>query len=131
RIAFVALANEKYLQDENLLYQYTIKATVSDLSGETREAVTTIKIGHYNLLTNLSLPETVKAGDELKIGVENTNLNGNPVPVTGKIWIYKLQGPGRILGDRMWEAPEINLIPEDAFIKLFPEEPYGKNLPTE
>src|SRR5690606_8587137 len=131
RITFVALASEKDLGDEDLLFQYTLKAIITDVSGETREAVTTLKIGHKNLLTNLSLPETVKAGDELKLGVENTNLNGNPVPVTGKIWIYKLQGPGRILGNRMWEAPEINLIPEDEFTSLFPEEPYGKNLSPE
>ncbi len=131
RISFAALATGKDLEDEHLLYQYTIKATVTDVSGETREAVTTLKIGHKNLLTSLSLPERVQAGDDLKIGIENTNLNGNPVPVTGKIWIYKLQGPGRIFGDRLWEAPEINLIPEDEFIKLFPEEPYGKNLPSE
>lgn len=31
----------------------------------------------------------------------------------------------------MWEAPEINLIPEDEFTSLFPEEPYGKNLSPE
>lgn len=131
RISFAALANEKDLKEENLLYQYTINATVTDVSGETRQATTTLKIGLKNLLTSISVPERVKLGEDLKIGIENTNLNGNQVPVTGSIKIYKLKGPGRILGERMWEAPEINLIPEDEFKKLFPEEPYGKILTAE
>src|SRR5690606_14266230 len=80
RIAFAAVVKGIDLEDEYLLNQYTIKASVTDASGETRESVSTLMIGHTYLLTNLNLPESVQAGDDLRIGIENTNLKRNPVP---------------------------------------------------
>ncbi|MCM4159262.1 hypothetical protein FHG64_17390 [Antarcticibacterium flavum] len=130
-ITFNALADEADLEDENLLYLYNVNATVTDVSGETREAKTTLKVGYKNLFTSINLPQSVNTGEKLKLEIENTNLNDNQVPVTGSLKIYKLQGPGRITRERLWEAPEIQLIPEDEFIQLFPEEPYGKNLQPE
>ncbi|MFC6096504.1 alpha-2-macroglobulin family protein [Flavobacterium qiangtangense] len=38
--------------------------------------------------------------------------------------IYKLKAPDRILGSRAWNAPDIQTISEEDFIKLFPYEPY-------
>ncbi len=130
-IEFPAISDEKDFEDEHLLYQYTINATLTDVSGETREASTSLKVGAKNLLTELSVPPSVNTGEDLNIKIENTNLNENPVPVTGIVRIYKLEGPGRILRNRIWEAPEIQLIPEQEFIKLFPEEPYESTLAPE
>jgi TonB-dependent SusC/RagA subfamily outer membrane receptor len=56
--------------------------------------------------------------------IKAVNLNDNPVPVKGKLRIYKLKAPDRILGERLWEAPEIAIISEKEFKELFPGEPY-------
>lgn len=123
-IQFPALFNEEDIKEENLIYKFNITTTVTDVSGETREAMTSLKLGKKNLLVNLEIEEEISKEFKLKPLIEATNLNGIPVKVMGSLKIYKLEGPGRILKKRIWEAPEIQQIPKDEFIKLFPEEPY-------
>ncbi|UJH92048.1 MG2 domain-containing protein [Antarcticibacterium sp. 1MA-6-2] len=79
QITFPVILEAQEDLNENYLYKYKIKATVVDVTGETREASTSIKIGAQNLLTNLVLPESVITGDTLDLKIENTNLNENPV----------------------------------------------------
>lgn len=127
-IEFPAEISRKDLSDEELIYNYNIKATVTDISGETREGSSSLKLGKKNLLLELQMPENLTRQDSLDISLSATNLNDQPVPVQGTLKIYKLKAPDRILRDRLWEAPEIQTIPEDIFIELFPEEPYGAPL---
>ncbi|QED37695.1 hypothetical protein FK178_08150 [Antarcticibacterium arcticum] len=124
-IQFPALFNEEDLMEENLLYKFNITATVTDASGETREATTSLKLGKKNLLASLNIAEEINTGSKLQPVIEATNLNSVPVEVTGSLKIYKLQSPDRVLKARLWEAPEIQQIPEKEFIELFPEEPYA------
>ncbi|MBZ9629508.1 carboxypeptidase-like regulatory domain-containing protein [Salegentibacter sp. LM13S] len=123
-IKFLAEVKEEDLKEKNLIYRYSIKATVTDVSGETRDAQTSLKIGNKNLLVNLEMLEGYTPLDSLTPSIRAVNLNDNPVAVNGKLRIYKLQAPKRILQERLWEAPEITIIPEEEFKELFPEEPY-------
>ena len=111
-------------QKQELIYEYSIEATVTDVSGETREGSSSLKIGKKNLLLKLDLPESIRRGDTLQPKILATNLNDLPVPVSGSLKIYKLKGPDRVLRNRLWPAPEIQEIPAEEFKKLFPEEPY-------
>lgn len=130
-ITFFAEADEKALENENLVYIYTIDAVVTDVNGETRSASTSVKIGNKNLVANLSIPENIKVGDSLKTSLSATNLNGSKIPVSGTLKIYKLEAPDRILRERLWDAPEIQMISEEKFKKLFPEEPYTTIKPAD
>jgi len=123
-IQFPALFSEEDIKEENLIYKFNITTTVTDVSGETREEMISLKLGKKNLVVSLEVAEEISTDFKLKPQIEATNLNGIPVDVMGSLKIYKLKGPGRILKERMWEAPEIQQIPKDEFIKLFPEEPY-------
>ena len=123
-LTFPAEVRGKDTQNSDLIYEYSIEATVTDISGETREGSSTLKIGKKNLLLKLNLPETLSRRDTLRPKILATNLNDNPVPVTGSLKLYKLRGPDRLLRDRLWPAPEIQTISEEEFIRLFPEEPY-------
>jgi len=123
-LKFPATVKDRDLKEKDLIYKYSIKATVTDVSGETRDAQTSVKIGNKNLLLNLEMQENYTLLDSLKLAIQALNLNDNPVAVKGKLQIYKLEAPDGILGERLWEAPEIEIIPEDEFKELFPNEPY-------
>jgi len=123
-IKFLAEVKEEDLKEKNLIYRYSIKATVTDVSGETRDAQASLKIGNKNLLLNLEMLEGYTPLDSLNPSIQAVNLNDNLVSVNGKLRIYKLQAPDRILQERLWEAPEIAIISEEKFKELFPEEPY-------
>lgn len=123
-LKFPATVNKEDLKEKDLIYKYSIRATVTDVSGETREAQTSLKIGNKNLSLILEMQENYTALDSLNPVIKVVNLNDNPVAVKGKLRIYKLKSPDRILGERLWEAPEIAVISEEEFKELFPSEPY-------
>jgi uncharacterized protein YfaS (alpha-2-macroglobulin family) len=52
------------------------------------------------------------------------NLNGERVPATGTIKIYKLNAPEQVLRNRPWNAPDYQVISKDEFKRLFPHDPY-------
>ena len=131
QIHFLAKAEKDKVDDPDLIYRYTVNASVTDISGETREGEVALKLGNKNLLTELQLQEKVNPGDTLKLSLKTTNLNDNLVPVTGTLKIFKLKAPDRILKERLWEAPEFNNISEEQFKKLFPHEPYKEQLKPE
>ena len=130
-INFIAETKKPASNLKDLIYRYTIYATVTDITGETRTGSLELKIGNKNLIANLVNQESLNLGDTLRMSVNTLNLNDNKVPVTGKLRIYKLKAPDRILKDRWWEAPEFNLITENEFHQLFPNEPYEGKLPPE
>lgn len=123
-IKFPSAVKTEDLKEDGLIYKYTVKATVTDVSGETRNALTSVKLGNINLLLNLEMQESLRATDSLKPRIQAMNLNDIPVAIAGKLRIYKLKAPERILAHRLWEAPEFSIISEEEFKELFPEEPY-------
>jgi len=131
KISFVAETDESNIKNPDLIYRYTVDASAIDITGETRSESKAVKIGNKNLIANLQFQENIVAGDTLKITATTNNLNDNLVAVNGMLKIFKLKSLNRILHNRLWEAPEFNLISEEEFIKLFPEEPYKDELPPE
>ncbi len=59
-----------------------------------------------------------------KIGIDTKNLNGEFVPASGVIKIYKLQAPSTVLRNRPWAAPDYQEFSEEAFKNLFPHDAY-------
>lgn len=123
-IPFIASIDKSVKNTENLIYEYNITATITDVNGETREASTNFKMGKQNLVATLNMPQIAEQGDSIAVKVEARNLNDNPVKSKGTLHIYKLQAPDRILQNRLWAAPEIQQIPKGQFVQLFPHEPY-------
>ncbi|MGB3776457.1 MAG: alpha-2-macroglobulin family protein, partial [Leeuwenhoekiella sp.] len=123
-IPFMATIDKSITNTYNLIYEYSITATVTDLNGETREASTSLKMGKQNLIATLNLPKNTEKGDSITLKINAKNLNGNPVKSKGSLRIYKLKAPDRILNERAWATPEIQQISEEEFIKLYPHEPY-------
>ena len=110
--------------EDDAIYNYKIYAEVTDLSGETRSASTSVRIGNKNLIASLRLPKQALINDSLAVYIDSKNLNEQEVAASGTLKIYKLQAPDRILGNRLWEAPEIQTISLNEFKEAFPTEPY-------
>lgn len=130
-IDFIAEAKKQATNNPYQVYRYTVNASVTDITGETRTGSKEIKIGNKNLIVDLKTQESLNLGDTLKMSIKSVNLNDNKVPVFGKLNIFKLKAPPSTLKDRWWEAPEFNLISEEKFHQLFPNEPYGNKLEPE
>lgn len=123
-IRFVAAPGSTKSDLEDLIFKFTATATITDVNGETREASTVLKMGEKNLIASLILPQQLEKGDTLKPSIKTQNLNDVPVKSTGSLHIYKRIAPDRILTSRTLPVPEIQQIPKDEFVKLFPNMPY-------
>ncbi|TQI69986.1 TonB-dependent SusC/RagA subfamily outer membrane receptor [Gramella sp. Hel_I_59] len=110
----------------DLIYRYSVSASVTDVSGETRDTQQSLKIGNKNFLPKLEIAEKIDINDTLKIDLATRNLNDQKVPATGTYKIYRLKSPEKHYQNRWWEAPEFELISKDEFERLFPNEPYRK-----
>jgi len=135
KITFLAKSESEPGKDNEAIaskdvYNYTVYADITDSNGETHTAEVVVKAGYRSLYASVSTEGVIDAKKGGAIKFSTTNLNGQPTPATARIDIYKIVAPTRILTDRPWEAPEIQLIPEAEFIKNFPHLPYGNETDT-
>ncbi len=107
------------------IFNYEITADVTDLNGETRSATTLVNVGYHALIAHMSLEDKLdKNKKNQTIKIDTKNLNGEFVPATGIIKIYKLQAPKSVLRQHPWTSPDYQEFSEEAFKNLFPHDAY-------
>ncbi len=125
-IRFNALPDVSVQAENQPVFHYEVYAEVMDINGETHSATTTVKAGYQSLQANIIIPGQINRKQPDTIRVETRNLNGQAVGVKGKLEIYKLQAPDRVLRPRPWQIPEFQEINEKDFIRKFPHTAYKK-----
>lgn len=124
-ITFKALPDESVNKENLPVFEYEITADVTDVNGETRSAISIVKVGYHALLANIQVPSTIHKSDKkATIGISSKNLNGEFIPAEGSIKVYKLQAPENPLRKRPWNAPDYQDISESEFRNLFPHDAY-------
>ncbi len=125
-IRFAALPDASISQTLQPVFDYTIEADVTDISGETRSSTETVQVGYASIQLNIALPGNAPlAADSFKaITISSKNLSGEFEPVEAQITIYPLKDPGRLIRGRYWEKPDQFLYSENEFIALFPHDEY-------
>lgn len=124
-IDFKAIPDETVARDKQPIFNYEITADVTDINGETRSATTIVKVGYQTLIASIEMQERINKNDtEQKVRITTNNLNNQPVATSGKLVIYKLEAPKRVLRKRPWSAPDYQTIPKNEFVKKFPHDAY-------
>jgi uncharacterized protein YfaS (alpha-2-macroglobulin family)/predicted DCC family thiol-disulfide oxidoreductase YuxK len=124
-ITFKAIPDQSVDKNSLPIFNYEITADVTDLNGETRSTTTVVNVGYHALIANMSVADKLdKTKKESSIKIDTKNLNGEFVPATGTIKIYKLQAPKTVLRARPWAAPDYQNFSEEAFKNLFPHDAY-------
>ncbi|PKW20387.1 alpha-2-macroglobulin family protein [Flavobacterium lindanitolerans] len=124
KIDFTAIPTENFDPKGLPIFNYRIYASITDVNGETRSSETEVKVGYHSLVLAVTTPEVINAQAKQPILLNSKNLNEQFIPTDGEIKIYKLKSPNRVLKKRPWAIPEIQTIPENEFVKLFPTDPY-------
>lgn len=126
-ISFPALPDSNIDKVDLPVFTFEITAAVTDISGETRENKTTVKVGYHQLEASLSLPDYIDQQKikETKLTYQINNLNGQPAGAQGEISIYPLIGPNTPLRVRPWNAPDLPIISKEEFNRLFPHEVFS------
>ncbi len=123
-IEFPALPNENISRKDKPVFNYEINAEVTDINGETHTANLTVRVGYHNLEADWVLLSNMDVQKQNSVVFNSKNLNDEPIPAKGKIAIYKLQNPGRVLRSRAFGLPEVYALAKEDFLKNFPNEVY-------
>lgn len=113
----------KDTQKEQLpIFEYLIKATVTDINGETHSANTIVKVGYHDLILTATIPEQIETKNKNEILLSSTNLNGAFLATKGEIKIYYVRPLIDKFKARIWSKPETESITNEEFERLFPYE---------
>ncbi len=123
-IRFKALPDMRMDSNSNPIFDYTIDATVTDPSGETRTTTKKISCSYQSLLLQVSHPQIINANQETKIGITASNLNEEIQSALVNIKLVELQAPERLIRDRYWSRPDQFVMSKDDYIKSFPFDLY-------
>lgn len=124
KISFIALPDTEFDAAGLPIFTYTVYADVTDITGETRSGTGSTRAGYHSLALSASVPKIINPKDKNTININSANLNGEFIPATGQVKIYKIAGTERVLKNRPWNSPELQAITEVEFIKNFPHLPY-------
>ena len=124
-IKFKAIPDNSIAKENLPTFNYEITADVTDINGETRSTVTNVAVGYHALNVNLVLPESIdKTLKDTGFTITSRNLNGEFVPATGEVKLYKLQAPENVIRPRQWAAPDYQGFSKDEFSKLYPHDAF-------
>lgn len=124
-IVFEALPDMNLKKTDLPVFEYIITATATDINGETQSKTTQVKVGYHGLSLNLNLPKySIKSNEKTEITFSSSNLNGESLPVQGKLEFFLIDVIENKWKDRLWPKPEIQGISDAEFDQLFP---YEKN----
>ncbi|MGE5317363.1 MAG: MG2 domain-containing protein, partial [Chloroflexota bacterium] len=91
KINFTALPDPDQFDDSDPLYTYLVYADVTDISGETRSAQTSINVSNKALLLETDMSAELNIKDLKPIVIKATNLAGKNVPAKVKVELYKIK----------------------------------------
>lgn len=112
--------NKVYYPDE--YYLFTITADVVDITGETRSAMQSVRVGKNALLLSSLNTAVVNANEFKKVEISATNLNGAPIAANGKVEVYRVIAPEKAFKKRMWAATDQHQLTPEEFSKRFPDD---------
>ncbi|GEC77487.1 MG2 domain-containing protein [Flavobacterium aquatile] len=127
-IDFKAIIDKNYTTSDKIIYQYNVVADVTDISGETQSASTSVKVGNQSTILYLKIDKKIRTDKNNLLTFSSTNLNGEFKPVNGEIKIYFLNPFSNKFMPREFSVAELPLISKEEFEKLFPYEIYNSYL---
>ncbi|MBS1603245.1 MAG: alpha-2-macroglobulin [Bacteroidetes bacterium] len=130
RVGFLAIPDRSANRSADPRFEYDVTADVTDINGETRSGATTIVAGYTALNLSLVVPggDRQRADSLKQLMVKSTNLAGEPVASTVHVTIYPLKAPDQLIRARLWEKPDLYVLPEKEYRDSFPHDEYRDEL---
>uniref|UniRef100_UPI00055201CA alpha-2-macroglobulin family protein n=1 Tax=Haloferula sp. BvORR071 TaxID=1396141 RepID=UPI00055201CA len=92
-ISFIAKPDPAIREEAEPVFVYTVTASVTDRSGETRTGTKLVRVARTSLRADLTTEEWLEAGKKLEIQVLTTSLDGEGRPAKGSLKIHRLKEP--------------------------------------
>lgn len=120
-VKFAAIPDQDIPKKDKPVFDYTVYADVTDITGETRSNQQYLSAGYVSLQIDWGLDKEVELSTLDSVALSTKNLAGQPQPASGQITFQPLRNPGKFFNERYWEKPDIATIPRDEWQRLFPD----------
>jgi hypothetical protein len=123
-VKFIAGPDDEFPRGAEPIFNFTVDASITDISGETQSNSTGLSLGYKSISIELGLGESLDRSKADSIDVHVANLNGQRVDVPMDIRVFKLQAPPTPLRERQWERPDRFTLTREEHAARFPQEVY-------
>lgn len=126
-IRFAAVPDKSISPEAQPVFDYSITADVTDISGETRSAEQTVSVGYKALQVRITIPEPeeLMPADSLKrLRISTTNMANEFQNTLVTVAVYKLNAPQRLIRERLWKEPDQFLMSREEYLRYFPNDEY-------
>jgi hypothetical protein len=94
---FVARPDRSVPESDDPIFTYSVMVDVTDGTGETRSDQSTISVGYKTMQLAISANDWQSQSEKVKISLRTTTLDGEAVTGKGKLRVYSLREPERVL----------------------------------
>lgn len=123
-ISFTARADKSIPKDQSPEFNYTVYVDVTDITGETHSAQTSVRVGYIALSAGINVPNIVNKSEAEAFKIRTQNLSGTFEPAIGTILVEALETPSTVFVNRPWKKPDQYTLSEARFKKNFPNYAY-------
>ncbi|MBL7982112.1 MAG: hypothetical protein JNL52_09905 [Flavobacteriales bacterium] len=124
-VKFKAEADRAFPRGADPNFNYVVSASVTDITGETHDANTSLVVGYRSIDLELDIDAAIdrSAADSALIRV--VNLNGEEHPTPFNLSVTRLTMPaGGVKRDRVWDRPDRFVMVKEDFARRFPQDQY-------
>ena len=123
-IDFLAVPDNKVNKKFKPVFNYTIYADVTDITGETRSTVSSLYVGYTALLVDMTIPNIINKNDFKPLKISSTNLNYENESTSCQIKISRLKNPEQVYREKLWPRSDKKIISAADYKNLFPKDIY-------
>lgn len=125
-VKFMAEADKAFPRDADPSFGYELKAFVTDISGETQEASTSLVVGYRSIDLEVGLGDALDRSKADSAVFRVNNLDGQELDRPFSLRITRLiRPPGGMKRARLWERPDRFVMIEQDFARRFPNDAYA------
>ncbi len=120
-VKFTAIPDRDIPKKDRPMFDYTVYADVTDITGETRSSQQYLTAGYIAMQVDWGLGSEAELSALDSISLETKNLAGQPQPATGEITLQRLTQPKQFFIERYWGIADVTTIQKDDWTRLFPD----------
>ncbi|WP_295676893.1 alpha-2-macroglobulin family protein [uncultured Mucilaginibacter sp.] len=101
------------------VFTYYVNAGVTDASGETQSASTTVAVSQTPLQMDADISQRIIFNDNAVFPLKLTNRNARQLKGIVSVKIFALQGSGQVFKNRLWDSPDQYILKKQEFKSSF------------
>lgn len=124
-VPFVAMPDKSVAAEGKPVFDYQIRVDVTDISGETHSANTSVSLGYVSTILETDIEDRLLSSQKNAAVITVKNLNDSNLKAEGEAKLDLLASPKRNFVGRYWDKPTLWSMTAEEYKLHFPNITYG------